>query len=488
MYMYMYPCAYRAWLHCIQPLQRQPSDEEPLYDTLRPSNSKQLPLPKAYYNRVHNISRVTRESVVQFADDLMEKGIEHSVSASPEPVDHTIETYSSMVQMQVATSSNVPDSSKPLMAQPLVARKSRHDRAESEPSSFNSTTAPVTPVHVSVLRERFAQPSSSSQRQSKTSVVSYSSPHSPVDKPAKMSGTTMVPSAGVLHANNKEEEPVLERKNSGGRGKAKLRPASWDSSLLFQGDESGDLKGQEDDMVFSGSRDPFTRDSNSRTPIRRNRIGSSRGDLTSQEPEDRELTFDKDEPPMSPTVVDSSHEPSASPKMDAKHRGTAKQLVSVRERTKKWEERGGSSVGSSTQSHLATLPRPPKKKSSTPATPTTTAQGTAGGSGSGIPVNVKSVSSLQQSAAKKAHPLVESSVSNAESSVPSGLQDQQQSAVKGAEETGGEETLLQRRDVSLPQIRTVGDASSSHSTSKSLSSSKLRGQSLLPTKAPIPVS
>ena len=465
------------------PLQRLASDEEPLYDTLRPPNQKLL-MPKDYSRVRCNPSRVTRESVVEFADNLMEKGIEHSISASPEPVDHTIEAYSSMVQMQIATSSNVADSSKPYMAQPLSARKSRHSRAESEPRNFSNAEAdgPSTPVHVSALRAIFSQPSTAGQRQATMSVVSHSSPHSPV-------GTTAATSADELSADNKDEEPGFERTNST-RGKAKLRPTSWDSSLLFQG---GDAKGHEDDLVFGGSNDPFSRDSNLRTPIRRNKLGSSRGDLTDEKAFsfDGDYSFDKDEPPASPSVVDSS--PSSSLKMpteDAKHPLTkklSKPIVSVRERTKKWEERGSTgpiASGSSSQAHLATLPRPVKKRASTSNIPvsSTTTQCT-----SGIPISIKSpspVSSLQ-SAVKKVQPLVDSSVSTSEINTVSNVQEQQQPVAKGADETSG--GVPQRKDGSLPQIRSVGDVSSVHSPKSLASSSKLRG-SLLPTKTPIPVS
>lgn len=460
------------------PLQRQPNDEEPLYDTLRPSNQKP-PLTNDYYGRVRSSQRVTRESVVQFADNLMEKGIEQSLSASPEPVDHTIEAYSSMVQMQFATSSNVPDTSKPYMAQSLSAKKSRHDRAESEPRNFSAsakTDIPSTPVHVSTLRGLFAQPSMINPMQPKLSIMSHSSPHSPVEKTMPSDTSVVTSSAGLLHGDNKDEQSPLERTNSA-RGKAKLRPSSWDSSLLFQGDGTGDWKPQEDDYVFSGNKDPFSRDSNLRTPVKRSNKSNSRGDLTVQEPDDRFL-FDKDEPLMSPSVTDSLYEPSSAPRTpDGSVKPASKPLVSVKERTKKWEERGGV-AGSSTQAHLATLPRPVKKRSSTSNIPTT------GSSTSGIPVRVKSpssVSSLQPAVMTKPHPTAEPSESN---SVLNAQEQQLPSGTK--EESSGEEAVAQKKETSVPLIRTVGDVSSSHSM-KNMSTSKLRGQSLLPTKTPIPV-
>ena len=437
---------------------------------------------------MRNISRATRESVVQFADDLMEKGMEQSCSASPEPVDHTIEAYSSMVQMQFATSSNVPDTSKPYMAQSLSARKSRHDRAESEPRNFSTGTKadiPSTPAHVSTLRGLFTQSSMSSPRQPKLSTVSHSSPHSPVEKNPPSDNTVVTSSAGLLHGDNKDEQSELEGTNSV-RGKAKLRPTSWDSSLLFQREGTGDWKAQEDDTVFGGNKDSFTRDSNLRTPVKRsNKISTSRGDLTGQESDDRTFLFDKDEPPMSPSV-DSSFEPSSAPRTpsDLKNaiKPPSKPLVSVKERTKKWEERGGV-TGSSTQAHLATLPRPIKKRSSTSNIPTT-----ATSNSSGIPVSVKSsspVPCLQPAGTTKPYPPAEASLPISENNSVLNAQEQQH-PLGTKEEGSGEEVVTPKKETSVPLIRTVGDVSSSHSM-KSLSTSKLRGQSLLPTKTPIPV-
>ena len=130
-------------------------DDEPVYDRLinfdsdEGSSRSKSPYSghgKTRFTRVRR-AKPTRESVVPFADDLMERQLARGRKAwTPEPMEHTINVYSHDVKMHVTTSTSVPKH-KPQTTAPL-SRFPGHKRSSSEhkrPPPIDITNCNTTP-------------------------------------------------------------------------------------------------------------------------------------------------------------------------------------------------------------------------------------------------------------------------------------------------------------------------------------------------------
>lgn len=76
-------------------------DHEPMYDGLlmKDTNAtRHRPKSPLGYHRVKKSTRPPRETVFQFADNVMERNFTHSQRSNSKPVEHIIEEYSPRIQ------------------------------------------------------------------------------------------------------------------------------------------------------------------------------------------------------------------------------------------------------------------------------------------------------------------------------------------------------------------------------------------------------
>jgi len=553
-------------------------DNEPLYDRLMNFNPpEKVPLrharppksPHAHhkhednlgYTRVRRAPKATRESVVQFADDLMERTL-GGPNWDPEPADHTIDTYSAHVRTQLAMSTAVPGS-KPHKAAPLSLSHKRAGSVDQNhvPMTMGSpkSDVPHTPGQVHEMAKRFSFPSPvSTPTKGMSKIPVATSHHSGVGTPMKATGSTaemtksFVPTKAVSSPfviPRGDEQPSEEGVQiRSGQRSVKMRPASWDASLIFNVDKENVQQRSKDDSTSDTAFDPtqsFTRNSNIRTPIRK-KLPSHE---FSPEPTTTHTT-----PPHSPEATPPasdvpSEEQLQQPQQPSKgpSQGSEKgngQRISVRERTKRWEARGGG-----LPSYFATLPKsfrhkadsvssppPASSQSQIPRRSTGTREmaGRTRNSVSNIPQPVSripsprsSVSQLPSSSSKaSSKPVVSSGSKVASSSTPAKpiLTSGKSSPLLLEEETDGfsnPDDTLQKGVYSptdegskaisngeLPPVGQSGDDSKDLESRKSrvviespsgrqpviksksitITVGKSRGQSLLPTKTLHPVS
>ena len=333
-----------CFMHCTQV---RIDDDEPLYDrlrnfdptkvTVRNQKPPRSPRPNRDANpgfsRVRRTQRALRESVVQFADDLMEKTMSFSQGTiSPEPVDHTVESYSPTVDMQIARSVAIPDN-KAHTALPLSSLKDQRGRDVSPASG----EVPLTPGQVHELTKRFSFPANNT---SKIPVARHVSP-ARASIPADSANPGMPTRAKTDEAI--EQSPVVVLRAN--RKSSKMRPASWDVSLILGKEvdfaKNGAVSGA---LIDDSSAPSFSRHSNVRTPVRRNKYGSYRDLHSSSEDDTPVLPTDH----LGKAFLSKPKDPS----------------MSVRERTKQWEERGGG-----VPSYFSTLPRSFRARSTSATSP-----------------------------------------------------------------------------------------------------------------------
>ena len=260
--------------------------------------------------------------MVQFADDLMERNFSRSQPWDPTPVEHTIDEYSPHIQAKISSSTAIPShrahtaaplSSKYAAGQkrPTLQRDQVKKPAVDVSSPGGRTENQSTPGFVELSKRfSFTSPSTSTplgssatgnKPSSKIPVPTHSLPGSsgtPMKATTNTSEMTKtgipVPVRSVTADNNKKPSIIplsngeVDKNGVPLRNKrlVKMRPASWDVSLLFN-NEKNELESSRDDSAFDieGKTDStsFERNSNIRTAFRSRRL-SSRENLTETGP------------------------------------------------------------------------------------------------------------------------------------------------------------------------------------------------------------
>lgn len=349
---------------------QQIDDSEPVYDRLEGSVRKsRSPLghrkgheDNAGYLRVRRMPKVTRESVVHMAEDLMDRKMGHEWE--PEPMEHTIDELSSRMKPLISSSTKIP-SARAHTAAPLSLKlhkktPSQDQRWKGGESSFTGKSdVPLTPGQVSELTKRFSfTPTNPTGSKTASKIPSVSLANSPMK--AITSTSEMTKSNIPIRLDS--PKPVSngvgrdgEVKFRNKQGSKMSRPVSWDASLLLTNQNisvphrSMDLESQS-----------FSRNSNIRVAFRRRSQSSEQEDDSQAEPGQihqsaTDLSLSEQEPWL-------LEETKLSQGSSQNSQGSGSNIpLSVRERTKRWEARGGG-----VPSYFSTLPKSFRHKANDP--------------------------------------------------------------------------------------------------------------------------
>ena len=343
---------------------QQVDDDEPVYDRLEGSTRKsRSPLghrrgheDNTGYLRVKRLPKATRESVVHIAEDLMDRKIGHQWE--PEPMEHAIDEVPSHMKPQISSSTKIP-SARAHTAAPLSLRLHKKTHDQRWKGGEVRSDPPLTPGQVSELTKRFSfTPMSltSGKTSSKIPTVSANSP-------LKATASTSEMTKSNIPIKVDSPKPVS---NGVGKGEVRFRnkqgsktsrPMSWDASLLlstrdtFVPRPSMDLESQS-----------FRCSSNMNSAFRK--------ESQSGEQEDENQLI-PDHYQFHPTAADLSsyehdmlllEEVKLSQGSPQSSQGSGSNIpLSVRERTKRWEERGGG-----VPSYFSTLPKSFRHKANDP--------------------------------------------------------------------------------------------------------------------------
>ena len=294
---------------------------------------------------------------MQFADNLMEMNMGRSRSLEPEPTEHKIDVYSPRIHTQVATSTSVEN--RPHTAASLSLLKSQGNRRTStRPPNIEITAGspkgdmPMTPGQVQELAKKFSfSPRNSTSTGTKTTPSkiptpsSHSTPMKATTSSAKMTKSGIPTKSQSSHTitsptgkeNDKWDNEVQMRSSK----KVKMRPASWDASLIFNSDKDATERSKDDSMVFDDSLESqsFQRNSNIRTAFRRK---SSSRELSPEPTNETTATREAKLPDSSSKDEDLSLEQQFSQGLRGSSQDERENpKLSVRQRTQKWEQRGG---------------------------------------------------------------------------------------------------------------------------------------------------
>ena len=332
-------------------------DNEPLYDRLEGSTRKsKSPLghrkgheDNAGYLRVKRTQKTTRESVVHIAEDLVDRRMGQGWES--EPMEHTIDEVSPHIKAQISSSTKIPPA-RPHTAAPLSQkfqkRTSSQDQRQKGGESAKSDVS-HTPGQVTELTKRFSfTPSSptSSKPPSKIPVISVAN----VPMKATTSASEMTKSNIPIRSEVSKptmipvSNGIAEVKYRSKQGSRSVRPMSWDASLLLN---------NQDRFVPHSSMDlesqSFSRNSNVRLAFRKK---SQSGEDESQEEFDQ-IHLTVDDLTLAEREQWLAEEARLSQGSSQNSQGSGSNIpLSVRERTKKWEERGGG-----VPSYFSTLPK-----------------------------------------------------------------------------------------------------------------------------------
>ena len=153
-------------------------DNEPIYDRLRDTGggsggpkSPRLPLPhkrsgSQSYQRVKGVthSKTNRESVLNLADNIMDRGLTQSLPYQPTPMEHRVEEVEMKSPVQISSSFQLPDH-RPHTAVPLGPHHRRSNSKDYKKDSSESgrkkpsieVTSPITPRgNVSKMAKKFS--------------------------------------------------------------------------------------------------------------------------------------------------------------------------------------------------------------------------------------------------------------------------------------------------------------------------------------------
>ena len=344
-------------------------DNEPLYDRLEGSMRK-LKSPighrkghedNAGYLRVKRMTKATRESVVHIAEDLMDRRM--GQGWEPEPMEHSIDELSPRVKAQISSSTKIP-TARPHTTAPLTQKYQKRTQTQEqrkrsgEPVVSGKSDASHTPVQVSELTKRFSFTPSSptgNKPSSKIPVISVA------NTPMKATTSASEMTKSYIPVRSDVSKPTMipisngigEVRYRNKQGSKSSRPMSWDASLLLN---------NQDKFIPSTSMDlesqSFSRNSNVRSAFRK-KSQSGEDDSQAEYDQIHSTTTDLSLSEKEQWVTD---EVKLSQGSSQNSQGSGSNIpLSVRERTKKWEERGGG-----VPSYFSTLPKSFRHKASNP--------------------------------------------------------------------------------------------------------------------------
>ena len=472
------------------------------------------------------------------ADELMERNFTQSLPYDPKPMEHTVSELELTKSLQIANSVQLPDS-MPYKASPLAPHHRRTNSKDLKREGEKKATSPLTP-HGTVNRiaKRFAfnqsPPSSTGMHRSRIPTPR----HGNAPMKAVTSASEMTKSNTVLKSDTVETRVPLNdsqseiKLRSGGNRRSSRRPASLDASLLMKNEKNiietskDDLSLQRDVDIESSS---FNRNSQMRTPIRRKSLsrelspeavqdddikamestpslepvprspttgalisGDRTEELLSEEiPEHNEMSLMADEKKLSQNTGSQSSQDSL-----------RNLQLTVRERTQRWEARGG---GVPSHNIFATLPKsfrhkvPDRRKTSqslqSSATeqdssskhPTRMSAGNRTSSHSGIPIPTSKIPSPRASLSSNQSTMhdVSKSLGREETDQYSNPDDVTKSLTSSGPLSSNESSLERRMGV--VSNKKAGESMGDSQSSKSSAAGKSKGKSQLPTSVRIQV-
>lgn len=328
-------------------------DSEPIYDRLimtQPSKSNSPPLrarsPSAGtrskpddrmgYTRVNRKTKPSRESVVPFANQFKN----NSNLPEPQLMEYSVEEYSPGVRARISSSTKISEHKSHTAS--LLTEKYSNRRAATQPTRRPNVSSPG----VNELSKRFSfgtSPSNSSNVPNGRPASKIPTANTPLK--ATTSASEMTKSPNSLPA--KQIKPVnkfeTEVKLRNGISPGKIRPNSWDFSSIMQNNKVEDVFVTKDDSTPHSIADieaaeSFHRNSNIRTAFRRK---SSSHEMSPEPGESYQEEERNPQHPESPKLSQGSN--------SSQNSGPP---MSVRERTIKWESRGGG-----LPSYFSTLPK-----------------------------------------------------------------------------------------------------------------------------------
>ena len=336
----------------------QPMDDnEPVYDRLEGSMRKsRSPLghrkpheDNVGYHRVKRAPKATRESVVHIAEDLMDRRMGYGQEL--EPMEHIIDEVSPHIKPQISSSTKIP-TAKPHTATPLSLKLQKKTpgqdqrRKTGESTTPGKTEAVLTPSQVSELTKRFSFTPSSptgTKPPSKIPIASgASTPMKAITSTSEMTKSN-IPVRAELSKPTMNGLSEVKYRN---RQSSKSRPMSWDASLLLT-DQDRTIPHSSLDLESQS----FNRNTNGRAGYRKK---SQSGEQAFED--ENQAYYDQIHPASSDLEVKLSQGSSQT------SQGSGSNIpLSVRERTKKWEERGGG-----VPSYFSTLPKSFRHKANSP--------------------------------------------------------------------------------------------------------------------------
>lgn len=315
------------------------------------------------YHRVKRQPKSTRESVVHIAEDLMDRNMGHGWE--PEPMEHRIDEVSPHVKPQISSSTKIP-TARPHTAAPLSLKFQKKSvgpekRRGAESITPGKSDVPLTPGQVSELTKRFSFTPLSptgNKPSSKIPVVSVSS------TPMKATTSTSEMTKSNIPIRLEVSKPTMimvsngvgEVKYRNKQGSRSSRPVSWDASLLVS-DKERSLPSSSMDLESQS----FSRQSNVRTAFRKKSHSGEQSleDEIQAMPDQINLEANG---PLSSVKEQLLSEARLSQGSSQSSQGSGSNIpLSVRERTKRWEERGGG-----VPSYFSTLPKSFRHKASSP--------------------------------------------------------------------------------------------------------------------------
>jgi hypothetical protein len=349
---------------------QQIDDNEPVYDKLEGSVRKsRSPLgyrkgheDNAGYLRVRRLPKATRESVVHMAEDLMDRKMGHEWE--PEPMEHTIDelSVSSHMKPLISSSTKIP-TARAHTAAPLslkLHKKTQDQRWRGgESGTAGKSDVPLTPGQVSELTKRFSfTPTNTSGNKSSSKIPSSAnSPMKAITSTSEMTKSNIPIKLDspkpVSNGAGKDGEVKFRNK----QGSKMSRPMSWDASLLLAHQStpvphpSMDLESQS-----------FSRSSNIRMAFRKK-------SQSGEQEDDYQAEYDQIDPSATDLSLSEQElwlleETRLSQGSSQNSQGSGSNIpLSVRERTKRWEARGGG-----VPSYFSTLPKSFRHKANDPRT------------------------------------------------------------------------------------------------------------------------
>ena len=308
------------------------------------------------YNRIRRAVKPTRASVVPAPTESHGR----SQSQEPESMEYRVEEYSPGVRARVTSSTRIVDH-KPQIAAPLSEKYSQRRMTTGSARKPVIEVRSPSPGQVNELTKRFSFQSTPPGKTGNKHLSKNSVSNIPLKAPTKTSEMTKssIPVRAVSSGSKPSQIPTMngveEEVKLRNRSPNKTRPASWDVSTLLDSQES-DVFVTQDDTTPLLKRDieaeSFHRNSNIRTAFRRK--SSSREfspEPMESSPESSPSQQRRTAPPPS-KLADSIQIPGEegqSPEVQMLSQGSQSSHssqgsgppTSVRERTKKWEARGG---------------------------------------------------------------------------------------------------------------------------------------------------